>query len=414
MIKDKLEKLLKKILRILSIGILRKYNPIVIGITGSAGKTSTKEAIYTILKNKFRCRRNRGNFNNEIGVPLTILGNYSETKGKIFWIFVLIKSILNILFGLKRFYPNVLILELAADKPGDIKYLVDIVKPQIGIITAIGKIPVHVEFYKNPEAVAREKGKLIESLSSDGFAVLNRDDEFVYNLREKTKAKKIFYGFSENSDIHLGNFSHRIDKNNIPEGISLKAEYKGSFIPMRLNNVLGKPQAYVIGATISVGLIMGMNLVEISQELLNYQAPKRRMKIEKGIKKTIILDDSYNASPISMKSALETLQSLPAKRKLAILADMLEIGEYSEQAHREIGRIVSKISNILITIGEKAKLISDSANRAGLEKENIFSFKDSEEAKKEIKDIVKKEDLILIKGSNSMRLDKIIEEIKEK
>src|SRR3989344_8163188 len=169
--KEKLQHYLQLILRQLAIRTIRKYQPGVIAVTGSVGKTSAKEAIYAVLKKYRSVRKNSGNFNNEIGVPLTILGDWEEISGKYFWVKVIAVSLLRLVFRLK--YPELLILEYAADKPGDIKYLLDIAKPQIGIITTIGDIPVHVEFYSGPEAVAREKAKIIESLSATGFAILN-------------------------------------------------------------------------------------------------------------------------------------------------------------------------------------------------------------------------------------------------
>ncbi len=408
-----LKELLKKILRVTAILMIKKYKPIVIGITGSVGKTSTKEAIYTVLKKRFSCRRSRGNFNNELGLPLTILGDYKEIKGKLFWINVLIKAWLKIIFNIKAIsgYPKILILEMAADRPGDIDYLSKIAKPKIGVITAIGEIPVHVEYYSGPEAVAKEKGKLLEALPSDGFAILNRDDLSVFDLKDKTMADVISYGFSEEADIRLGNFEHRIDKKNIPEGISLKVHYGGGFTPMRINGAIGKPQAYAVGAAVAIGLSLNMNLVDISEALLDYKAPPGRLKLVEGVKKTTILDDSYNASPTSMRSAIETMAELPAKRKVAVLGDMLEIGKYSTEAHQSIGDLVGKVVDILFCIGPRSIFIAEKAIKTGMSKDNVFTFRTSDEAKKKIERIIKSGDLILIKGSNAMRLDKILEEI---
>src|SRR3989344_3451537 len=209
MSKETLQQYLKIIIRQLAIWTIRKYDPGIIAVTGSVGKTSTKEAIYTVLKNHRKVRRNSGNFNNEIGVPLTILGDWDKIAGKYFWLKVVLVSCLR--FIVRWRYPELLILEYAADKPGDIKYLLDIAKPQVGIVTAIGDIPVHVEFYSGPEAVAREKAKIVEVLPSAGFAVLNYDDLVVFDMRERTRAHIFSYGFGDGATMQISNFEVKTD-----------------------------------------------------------------------------------------------------------------------------------------------------------------------------------------------------------
>jgi len=407
-----LSNLLKKILKLLAVLTLKKYQPGVIGITGSAGKTSTKEAIYAVLKQERSVRRNIGNFNNELGLPLTVLGNYPEVKGIFFWPKIIIKSLGHLIFSDKN-YPEVLILEMAADRPGDIRYLTEIAKPQIGIITAIGEIPVHVEFYSSPEAVAREKAHLIEVLPTNGFAILNYDDEIVYNLRSRTRAHIITYGFNEGADLHLNNLEYRIEAGR-PAGISFKVQYGGSLVPVRLNNVFGRPQAYAAAAAMAVGLAFGINLIKISEALLDYEAPDGRMKLVNGVKDTLILDDSYNASPLSMRAALETLRSLPARRRIAVLGDMLEIGKYSTEAHQAIGELAAKVVDYLFCIGPRAKFIAESARQNSFDHKKIQVFSTSEAARKMIEREIKAGDLILVKGSRVIKLEKIIEEIRMK
>jgi len=406
----RLSKVLKKILKILAVLTLKKYQPGIIGITGSAGKTSIKEAIYTVLKQERSVRRNIGNFNNELGLPLTVLGNYSQVKGIFFWPKIIIKSLGRLIFSDKN-YPEVLILEMAADRPGDIRYLTEIAKPHIGVITAIGEIPVHVEFYTSPEAVAREKAHLIEVLPTNGFAILNYDDEVVYNLRSRTRAHIITYGFNEGADLGLNNLEYRIEAGR-PAGISFKVQYGGSLVPVRLNNVFGKPQAYAAAAAMAVGLAFGINLIKISEALLDYEGPDGRMKLINGVKDTLILDDSYNASPLSMRAALETLRSLPAKRKIAVLGDMLEIGKYSTEAHQAVGELAAKIVDYLFCIGSRAKFIAESARQNSFDRKKIQVFSSSEAAKKMIEREIKAGDLILVKGSRAIKLEKIIEEIR--
>jgi UDP-N-acetylmuramoyl-tripeptide--D-alanyl-D-alanine ligase len=403
-------KILKNSLRILAQLTLAKYKPSVIGITGSAGKTSTKEAVYTVLKEERKVRRSAGNFNNEIGVPLTILGDYSEIKGIFFWPKVFFKAIKQLIFRNKD-YPEILILELAADKPGDIHYLIELTRPSIGIITAIGKVPVHIEHYSNPQAVAREKGKLIENLPAKGFAILNCDDEIVWSLKNKTRAHVISYGFKEDSDIQILGLEYKVNKDGFPEGMSFKIQYGNILVPFRLYNTLGKPQVYAAAAAAAVGIAFGINLVKISEALEKYQPIEHRMNVKRGIKNTIVLDDCYNASPLSMNAALETFKEIPAKRRVAVLGDMLELGDYTIEMHEEIGKKVIGIVDLLICVGTAAKLIAESAIKHGFDKGKVIIFNNSESASKMIRKEIKEGDLILVKGSRAIKLEEVVKEI---
>ena len=401
---------LQSVLKILARLMIKRYKPGIIGITGSVGKTSTKEAVYAVLRNVRRIRASSGNFNNELGLPLTILDDWQKIQGLFFWPRVIFASLWQIIFG--GDYPDILILEYGAGRPGDVKYLLEIVKPNIGIVTAIGDIPVHVEFYSGPDAVAREKSRLVEALPAQGFSVLNFDDEAVLDMKERTRAHVMTYGFGEGAEIRITNFENR-EEGGRPAGIAFKLEYGGSFVPVRLDNCFGKAQAYAAAAAACVGLVFGLNLVKISESLLYYQAPPRRMKLLNGVKETYIIDDCYNASPLSMHGAIDTIKDLKASRKIGVLGDMLEIGKYAIEAHEEIGRLSAKVFDLLITVGPRAKFIADLAVKSGLNKKNVFSFDTADEAKLKVQELIKKGDLILVKGSRAMRLDKIIEEIEK-
>lgn len=398
---------------------LRRYKPQIVAITGNVGKTSTKEAIAVVLSKIKRIRSGKGNLNNEFGVPLTIVGNwaddYYEAENTLFfWIRVLFVSFFGLFFQWN--YPEILVLEYGADKPGDIKRLVNKFKPHISVITAVGEVPVHVEYFSGADAVAREKGRLIEALLASDFAVLNFDDLAVLEMKERTKAKVLTYGFGEGANIKISNLEFLIS-NGKPEGVGFKVNYNDSFVPFKLSGSLGKSQGYAAAAATAVGSIFGMNLVDISEALSEYHGPKGRLKILKGIKNSIIIDDTYNASPLSTHLALETLRDLPATRRIAVLGDMLELGKYSIQAHQEIGNLAGSFVDLLICIGSRAKFIADSAFNQ-MSAENIYKFDTSEEAKLKIKELIKNPpfgeamgDLILVKGSQGMRMEKIVEEI---
>lgn len=408
---------------------LWRFKPDIVAVTGNVGKTSAKEAISVVLSKVKKVRSGRGNLNNEFGVPLTIISDsagdsYGSGNSAWFWFKVLIVGLWSFIF--RKNYPEVLVLEFGADKPGDIGRLVAKYKPKVGVITAVGDIPVHVEYFSDPDKVAKEKSKLISSMKSSEYAVLNHDDPAVYDMKDKTKAKVISYGFTEGASVRISNFDFRFDEDGNPGGIGFKINTWGpylpagkqAFVPVTIHGVLGKSQALAAGAAACVGGIYGMNLIEISQTLIDYHGINGRLKLLGGIKNSLIIDDTYNAAPASMHLALDTLKSLPAKRKIAVLGDMLELGRYTIEAHREVGNMAGSIVDILVTVGLRAKLIADSAENqlapasvAGMPKGSIYSFPTSDSAKIKVQELMKEGDLVLVKGSQGIRMEKIVEEI---
>lgn len=399
---------LQLVLKLLAIFTIRKYKPFIIGVTGSVGKTSTKSAIYTVLKSNFTVRMAGGNLNNELSMPLAILGDYKISGGATFWLDVVLKSLCQLIFQMR--YPKILILEYAADRPGDIGYLLTIVKPNIAVVTAVGSIPVHVEFYKDPEAVAKEKAKLVQSLRSSDTAVLNFDDPLVMEMKDIFKGKTLTYGLGEGADLRISSLMNRSEFGK-PLGISFKLETSDNFVPVRIDGVFGTAQTYAVASAAAVGLIKGMNLVKISETLQEFEGEPGRCRLIEGIKNSYILDDTYNTSPLATEVALEILKDLPSPRKVAILGDMAELGKYTTYAHEEIGRKVYGAANILVTVGAKARFTAEGARKAGFSKKDIYSFNDIEEAKLGVQKILESRDLVLVKGSQSMRMEKIVLEI---
>ena len=397
--------ILKKILFSLSQSVLKKYRPKIIAITGSTGKTSTKEAAWTVLHKNFSVRKSSGNYNNEIGVPLTILGIPHYGKNIFFWFFAFVEIYFKSILG-KIEYPKILILEMGADHPGDILYLTQLAKPHISIITAIGEIPVHVEFFKNPEELANEKGKIIEALSKDGIAILNGDDERVKKISKKTKAKIYTFGFDEKNDLSISGFKLHTEQKT-PKGSQFVFEYKKERVLITLQNSFGKPQAYAAAGAALLGIHLGISLKDIGRALEIYSPPPGRLRLLPGIKHSYILDDTYNSSPSALEAAFETLLNLPAKRKIAVLGDMLELGDYSEETHRKAGSDIKHIADVVVTVGARAKFIAEEA-RENIE---VFSFNTAEEAAKKLDPVIEEGDLVLIKGSQGIRMEKIVEEI---
>lgn len=402
------KKFLQTILRFLAIWTIRKYSPDIIGITGSVGKTSAKDAIYAVLRDVKTIRASSGNFNNEIGLPLTILGNWQSTKGLLFWIKVIVAATLQLL--VRRPYPEILILEYAADRPGDIKYLTEIARPRIAVVTAVGDTPVHVEFYSNADAVAREKARLVEVLPASGFAVLCADDARVAAMEERTRARVITFGFGEASEVGIQGFEHRISEKG-PEGVFFKLSYGGSFVPVRLDHALGRGAAYAAAAAAAVGIAMRLHLVRVSESLSFYEGPPHRMKLVQGKGGVRIVDDTYNASPLSMRVAIETLEEFPGTRKIAVLGDMRELGTYAETAHEEAGKLAARVFDVVIAVGEYADVMVSAARKAGLSKKNAVACTTAREAKEKLLSILKKGDMVLVKGSRALGLEAVVEAI---
>ncbi len=418
-------KVIRPVLILLSRLTLFRYRPRVIGVTGSVGKTSAKRAAFSVLSRIRSVRMAEGNLNTEIGMSLTILGNWKLDEWKLasrdqpagtakfrklaFWLKVIFVGAYQVIVKSDD-YPDVLILEYGADRPGDILRLMRIARPDVGIVTAVGDIPVHVEFYAGPDDVAREKARLIERLTPSGFAVLNHDEELVDEMRDHTRARVMSYGFDPGADVRVTRFDNRMS-GGIPTGISFKLEYEGNAVPVRMDGVLGRSTAYAAAAAACVGLIFDMNLITISEALAGYVPAPSRMELLPGMKQAFVIDDAYNASPLSMLAALDVLAGLPARRKIAVLGDMLEIGKYTIEAHENIGRHVAETADILFAVGLRAKFIADSAREAGMKEKDIHSFDTASEAIELLVRLMSKGDLVLVKGSHAMGLDAVVRAI---
>ena len=415
---------------------LSKFKPTVVAVTGSVGKSSTKEAIYSVLSAYHKVRKNVGNFNGELGLPITILGdwsaadlqviardskNVSPVKKALFFLRVVLISMarLSLPRALVRYvggYPEILVLEYAADKPGDLKYLVEVAKPHIGVLTAVGDIPVHVEFYDSPEAVLREKARVIEAIAASGLAVLNGDEERVLSTAEKTRATALTFGFDKSCDVRVADFENKlemIDGMLRPIGITFKLGFENSFVPVRMSGTLGKTQAYAAAAAACVGMAFNLNLVQIAEALAYHRVPDQRMRFLPGVHRSTIIDDCYNASPLSMRSAIETVAGIKAKRKVAVIGDMRELGEWSRQAHREIGELAGKTFDVLVAIGPESKIYAELALKQRFSKKNVVHVQKVEDVLPQLRDVIKEGDLVLIKASHSIGLSKAVAALQE-
>ncbi len=409
--------ILKKILAILARRTIAAHKPIIIGVTGSVGKTSTRNAIVSVLRKKYRVRTGEKNYNNQIGLPLSVLGIPHCGKNMFRWGYWFARVL-----SRKQSYPEILVLEYGVDHPDDMDYLLSIAMPKIGVVTAIGDIPVHTEFFGGPEGVIAEKRKLVAALGSRDTAVLNYDDDAVRDMKIKVKGKTISYGTDPHADMRIVNYSLHAVKSamvgDLPDGITFKLEHKGSLVPFRIRGSLGITHAYAASAAACVGIALGMNLFEISQALENFVSPPGRLRLVRGNKHSLIIDDTYNAAPASMRKGLDALQDLPGKRKIAVLGDMKELGSYSEQAHRAVGDFAARVADILFCVGPHAKFIADEARAKGPEYKGknfeafrVEVFGDSLSAARALEPILQEGDLVLVKGSQSMRMERVVEEI---
>jgi len=401
-----MKKLLEKILADLAKKIVLKYQPKIIGITGSIGKTSTKEAIVAALQNDFKIRTNIKNYNNEIGLPLSIIGEESAGRSLFGWLKILWRAWRMTKKSVD--YPEILILEMGADKPGDIAYLTSIAPCFIGVVTKVA--PAHLEQFGSIDNIAREKEIMIKHLPENGFAILNYDDPLVRQMAAKSKAKIIFYGFEEEAQIKAVEMDEAMEKDS-RLGINFKVYYNGSAVPFFLKEIIGKHQIYAALAAIGVGLQLGISILRISENLLTYQPPKGRMHLLFGKKNSLLIDDTYNASPEAVVAALNTLSGFKyagIKRRVAILGDMLELGNYVGDGHYNVGQKVAKNKiDFLIVVGQNRQFLIDGAVNNGFDKKNICEFENSAVAAEQVEKLIFDNDLILIKGSQGCRMERI-------
>jgi UDP-N-acetylmuramoyl-tripeptide--D-alanyl-D-alanine ligase len=407
---------LEKTLRVMAVLLIKKYKPRIVGITGSVGKTSSKEAIYAVLLEHFRVKKTEKNYNNEIGLPLSIIGTESGGKSILKWTGVFLKWLGFLFFPLK--YPEILILEMGADRPGDIKYLTDFILPESVVITEISLS--HLEYFKTVDKIAQEKWTLVERLKPKGFAAINIDNQKIKKLKEQNKRDDITFltfGFSEGSDILATDIAYNYSggtNDNMREikGLSFKLNYKGTSIPVRLNNILAKHNIYAALSAVAIGISFKLNLVEIAGALENFSMPLGRMNLLSGIKNTSIIDDTYNSSPIATISALDVMKNIEAPRKIVVLGDMLELGEETEFGHRNVAKKFLEIENgIFFAVGERMRFAVEELKKHSIDPKRVFVFSDPISAGKKLQEIIQSGDLILAKGSQGMRMEKVVEEI---
>ncbi len=353
----------------------RQHSVEVIGITGSVGKTTTKEAVAAVLATKHSVLKSGGNLNSEIGLPLTLL-------------------------QLGRQHQKA-VLEMAMYALGEIRTLCDIALPKMGVVTNVG--PSHLERLGSMERIAQAKAELVECLPPDGTAILNGDDPRVRAMRESTEALVLYYGLNPDSDAWASDLESRG-----LQGIRFRLHHRGrsalADVPLP-----GRHSVYNALAAAVVAFAQGFDLEEVV-EALNRLDSMPRLVVKRGMKGAIVIDDAYNASPASTLAALDLLSELKG-RKIAVLGDMLELGSFEEEGHRRVGRRAAEVVDKLIVVGERARTIGGEALRCGLKRVHFVNSND--EAAGRLQECLGPGDYVLVKGSRGMAMEQIVDSIEE-
>lgn len=354
----------------------KKFSIPLVGITGSNGKTTTKEMLAGILKQKGPVLKNEGNLNNHIGVPLTLL----KLNGK----------------------HKTAVVEMGMSAPGEIDMLARLVSPTVGVITNIG--PAHLEFLGSLDGVAQAKGELLDNLRPDGAAVLNADDSYFGTLKSKWSGRTVTFGIENKADVRASDVRQDRDYTDF----TLTAD--GSTANVRLS-VIGRHNLYNALAAAAAAIAVDMPLDAVKYGLDDFVPVAMRSEI-KELKGRTVLADYYNANPASMEAALVTLISLKSNKKaIAVLGDMLELGDTSAEAHRELGRTAARLGvDIIITVGTLMKHTAEGAIEAGLPRERVLETQTHAEAAELVRKLSRPGDVVLVKGSRGMKMEKILEE----
>lgn len=389
--------------------VLRRHNPKIIAVTGSAGKTSTKDAIFAVLSydGKF-VRKSEKSYNSEFGVPLTILGLESGWGSPWRWIVNVVKGALLLIS--KEPYPQWLVLEVGADRPGDIRSLAKWLRPDIAVITSIPDIPVHVEYFNSPHALAQEKRYLAAHLKHDGILVINGDDAFTKQIHQEFMSQAVSFGFEGQNAFVASEAGIQYDDKK-PVGMHFYCDHSNSRIDVSVYGALGMPRIYAALAAMAVGEAAGVALESAAEALATWAPPPGRMRLVEGLNGSTIIDDTYNSSPVAIMSALDTLHDIKGmKKRVAILGDMLELGRFSKEAHKKAGEHAKKCADMLITVGLRAKAMGEAALDIGMSDSKIREYDqgESERAGRELVPELKENVVVLVKGSQSMRMEKTV------
>lgn len=381
---------------------LKRLGLFVLGVTGSVGKTSTKEAIFNLLHKHYQVIRSDKSYNTEFGLPLAILEQNSGFSSPLKWLQTIFGAVFKAFFGGRHL--QMLVLEMGVDKPGDMDALLKIVRPHISVMTNIRAVHLEEGQFKDLDDIFLEKKKIVEALPEKGVAILNSDDPYISTLRGKLNCKTIWYGRADFADVRSMDIECSI------EDVFFKVTFENQEATFRFPYP-GEFQDYILLPAFAVGLNLGMPLQEIAESLRDFRLPPGRMNPINGINGSLILDSSYNASPEAVKHALNIL-GMARGRRIAVLGDMNELGAFSVPKHKEIGAAAANKADVIITVGKQSKLISEAAIEKGFPQDATLHFDDSGAAAAKLKGIISAGDTVLVKGSqNKIRLERLVKEL---
>ncbi len=385
--------------------VLRKKKPFIIAVTGNLGKTSTKDAIYAVMRDHFHVRSSDKSFNSDFGVPLTILGEKSAWNHPLKWLGILYRGFF---VASDTDYPTHLVLEVGADKPGDIKDVTSWLKTDIAVMTQFAEVPVHVEFFKDRNHLVKEKEYLPKSLHGGGLFLYSADDHDSVLMKDRINRPHLSYGIEKEGDARASDIHIYGD----PSGVRAHVSVLGENVDLTLPEVLGKGAIYAALPALLIAKTLEIPLSHAARSLRDADKPKGRMRLVEGMNKSAIIDDTYNSSPKAVLHGLKTVESIEVKgRKIVVLGDMLELGDHARDEHYKVGLEVARVAHILITVGVRSRFTAEGALDGLMKDEHILECESSIDAGKELVKMIQEGDLIYIKGSQSMRMEKAIKMI---
>lgn len=392
--------------------LIKRRKPTIIAITGSVGKTSVKDAVYAAIKDSVSARKSQKSFNSEIGVPLSVLGLPNSWNNPFLWAKNLVEGLIIALFDTD--YPEVLVLEAGVDRPGDMKRLASWLKPDIVVLTRLPDVPVHVEYFSAPEDVIKEKLELVKALKPDGVLVYNHDDQKICKVVEDVR--QTAFGYSRYSPSHYTVTGDKIVYDGAsPSGYEFTVSHLEDTVTVYVKESLGVQHAYNYAAALAVAAQFDISLSDAAKALGEHVPPAGRMRLIAGADGTLVIDDTYNSSPTAAERALATLGEIKhVKRKIAVLGDMLELGQFSVREHERVGEMVAKSADVLVTIGVRSRKIAEAALEHGMSEKVIFQYDQVDRAASELRGMVKSGDVILVKASQSIRAEKVVKMLMDK
>ncbi len=409
--KSLLKSLVAFLLALLARAILAKYKPTIVMVTGSVGKTSTKDAIASALGGRFHLRASEKSYNSEFGVPLTIIGAKNPWMSAYQWLRVLEEALALII--LPSHYPKLLVLEVGADRPGDLARILRIATPDAVVVTRLPEVPVHVEAYASPSAVREEEFAPAYALPVGAPLIICAEDSHAKSMAARLPARISTFGFSKGADVHLGT-PHLTKSENGIEGMHAETTTSSGTVSLSVQGAIGRPQLYAPAAALALSRALGLTQQEAMEGLEKYVPPAGRCRLIRGRYNSIIIDDSYNASPAAVEEALSILKQVPTSgKRIAVLGDMLELGRYSVGEHERIGKIAVEVADLVIAVGVRARALADAARTVKGE-EFVRAYDDSFIAAEALKTVIGEGDVVLIKGSQSIRTEVIVEALLEK